>query len=117
MLSPEEERENVATLDGETGGAVKSTSGAHFEDPVSVYAFTRSDVDLKRMESVPWDMDHQWNGDEHSHTHLEVRAVRKPGSRLRSRSEGEPASLHSIPLSQQVLMEGDESEDKGQHGI
>ena len=84
-----------------------------FEDPVSVYAFTRSNLDMKRMESVPWDVDHRWNGDGHNHTHLEAREVSANTERLRSYSEGESASPHSIPVAQPPLQTVEDVEDIG----
>jgi hypothetical protein len=90
-------------------------SGVHFEDPVSMHVFTRNSRDVKRLESLPWDMDHHWSGDTHSHTHLEAREVNKSGDRLRSRSEGDSAELHSIPVVQHNQHKGEESEGKGQH--
>ena len=90
-------------------------SGVHFEDPVSMHAFIRSDRDVKRMESLPWDMHHHWNGDTHSHTHQEAREVSGKQDRLRSYSEGESPKLHSIPVLQHNQHKGEGSEGKGQH--
>ena len=110
------EDQNGIIRDGQLGNGA-DVSGAHFEDPVSLYAFTRSNMDTKRMESVPWDVDHHWNGDMHSHTHLEAREVSASTGRARSYSEGESASLGSIPVSQDtqhMLATIDEMRDKGQ---
>ena len=112
-------REDEEALNGEsTDTAPIQSSGAHFEDPVSVYAFTRSNKDLLRLDSVPWDMDHHWNGDEHCHAHLAARepdaACMETGKRRRSYSEGAQVTFHSIPQIQQnqplaIMTEGDSS--------
>ena len=76
-------------------------SGVHFEEPVSLYAFTRSRNDLLRLDSVPWDLDHHWSGDNHGHTHQEVRQgevnTASVGRRVRSGSDGTQVVFYSIP--------------------
>ena len=99
---------------GPSGNGMHNST-APFEDPVSVYAFTRSNRDIKRMESVPWDMHHRWEGDKHSHAHLEAIEASTNTERSRSYSEGESAGPHSIPVMQSMLMQqiAEDLEDKG----
>lgn len=114
-LESSEDEPSTEQWEGEIEGGTVS-SGIHFEDPVSVYAFTQTSTQLRRMESVPWDVHHHWSGDEHSHTHQEAREVTvEIGNRERSRSEGEPVDLHSIsllPQNQQVLDKPEDSQNK-----
>lgn len=111
---PSMERESAAIA---SGGFSSTTQ---FEDPLSVNVFTQGTTQLRKQESVPWDIYHHWNGDAHSHAHLEAREVNvDTGNRERAYSEGEPASPHSISVLQQhrqVVRECDEPEDKGQNG-
>jgi hypothetical protein len=101
--------------DGPLGNGILDRS-VPFEDAVSVSAFMRTNKDLKRLESVPWDMYHCWDGDKHSHTHLEAVEATTQAERSRSYSEGESAGLHSIPVLQPTLIQriAEELEDKGQ---
>lgn len=70
-----------------------------FEDPVSVYAFIKSNRDMSRMDSVPWEIDHHWEGDRHSsHTHSEVTVPSPASERSRSYSEGDAIGSHSNPI-------------------
>ena len=108
----------AAPYEASSGNGTTDTT-ARFEDPVSVYAFIHSSSsrDMMRMESVPWDMHHHWDGDEeHSHTHCEAMEPSPRTERLRSYSEGESASLHSVPVVQPTLMHQilEDSEDKHQ---
>ena len=77
-------------------------SGVRFEDPISIYAFTEGASERRiqygRMESVPWDIHHRWDGDRHNHTHLKALEVSSKNERTRSYSEGDSASLHSISV-------------------
>lgn len=108
---------------GQSGETPSGPSGngtadsiARFEDPVSVYAFIHSSKEIRRMESVPWDMYHHWEGDDHSHTHLEAVQASPRVERSRSYSEGESAGFHSAPVLQPTLMQQivEDSEGKGQ---
>lgn len=114
-LQQSEDEPSTEQWERESAGDAVS-SGMHFEDPVSVYAFTQTTTQLRRMESVPWDVHHHWSGDQHSHTHMEAREMNvETGTRVRSHSEGDPASLHSISLLQQNQQVLDKPEDKGQN--
>lgn len=94
-------------IPGDPSGNRTADTTARFEDPVSVYAFIHSSKEMRRMESVPWDMYHHWEGAEHSHTHVE---------RSRSYSEGESVGIRSAPVLQPTLMQQivEDSEGKGQ---
>ena len=81
--------------------------GVPFEDPVSVYTFTHTrEGEMRRQESLPWDLAHNWKGgDRHNHAHSEAMEPSTCTERVRSYSEGETASLHSIPVVQPTLLQ------------
>ena len=114
-LDNQSERESGGIRVGPSGNGTRNIA-APFEDPVSVYAFIRSSGEMSRQESLPWDMAHRWNGDKHSHAHLEAIEVGAETERVRSYSEGETASPHSIPVVKSTLLQqiAEDSEDKGQ---
>lgn len=76
-----------------------SHSGVHYEDPVAVHTFTRGQRVVKRIDSVPWDMNHHWNGDDHGHAHQEVGQVNtsaEGSGRGRSHSDGRTPMFNPI---------------------